>query len=252
LRKEQQKIKIRTSILESGFFKSLLYSTIGWYTYPGINLFNNLKVEGMEKLRQLPNRGVLFVSNHQTYFTDVITFIHVFCAARRGKTKGLGFPYYLFFPFTRIKYVAATTTMRSTMLSRLFTLAGAITVKRTWSESSNETRSGLETGDIRGVGLALENNWVITFPQGTTTPFAPGRKGTAFIIKQYKPIVVPIVIDGFGEAFQKTGLKLKKRKTQLSIKIKDPLNIDYTQSNEDILQQIMMAIEQLPAQQVYS
>jgi 1-acyl-sn-glycerol-3-phosphate acyltransferase len=248
LKRSHERYQLRKPITESGFFKSILYAIIGCYTYPGINLFNRLKIEGMEKLHALPKRGVLFVSNHQTYFTDVITFIHIFCAARRGKGKRLGFPFYLFFPFTRIKYVAAATTMRSTFMSRLFTLAGAITVKRTWSEASGETRTGLETSDIRTVGAALEKNWVITFPQGTTTPYAPGRKGTAFIIKQYRPIVVPIVIDGFSEAFSKTGLKLKKRRTRLSVRIKDPLVIDYDQSNEDMLHQIMEAIEQVPKQ----
>ena len=44
---------------------------------------------------------------------------------------------------------------------------------------------------------------VITFPQGTTTPFKPIRRGTAHIIKTYKPIVVPIVIDGFRRSFDK-------------------------------------------------
>ena len=33
---------------------------------------------------------------------------------------------------------------------------------------------------------------MITFPQGTN-PFKPIRRGTAHIIKTYKPIVVPIV-----------------------------------------------------------
>ena len=45
---------------------------------------------------------------------------------------------------------------------------------------------------------ALDDGWVITFPQGTTTPFKPIRRGTAHIIKTYKPIVVPIVIDGLS------------------------------------------------------
>jgi hypothetical protein len=36
----------------------------------------------------------------------------------------------------------------------------------------------------------------ITF-QGTTKSFKPVRKGTAHIIKEHRPIVVPIIIDGF-------------------------------------------------------
>jgi 1-acyl-sn-glycerol-3-phosphate acyltransferase len=85
---------------------------------------------------------------------------------------------------------------------------------------------------------------VITFPQGTTTPFAPGRKGAAFIIKQTKPIVIPVVIDGFSKAFDKKGLKLKKKGTLLSVKFKEPLQINYDDSLDVILSQVMDAIEQ--------
>ena len=77
-------------------------------------------------------------------------------------------------------------------------------------------RSGRETtgkdGDISNIGIALDDGWVITFPQGTTTPFKPLRKGTAHIIKNYKPIVVPIVIDGFRRSFDKKGIRIKKKR----------------------------------------
>jgi 1-acyl-sn-glycerol-3-phosphate acyltransferase len=137
---------------------------------------------------------VLFVSNHQTYFADVITFLHIFCAVKWGKMNRLGVPYYLLNPFTRVNYVAAETTMKGSLISRLFLLAGGITVKRTWNKEANERRKGLDPSDTRKIHRALEKNWVITFPQGTTKPFAPARKGTALIIKQMKPIVIPVVI----------------------------------------------------------
>ena len=57
--------------------------------------------------------------------------------------------------------------------------------------------------DTENIRIALEDGWVITFPQGTTTPFKPIRRGTAHIIKTYKPVVVPIVIDGFRRSFDK-------------------------------------------------
>jgi len=74
--------------------------------------------------------------------------------------------------------------MKSNWISKLFSLAGAITVKRTWRSEGTEVRRGLDASDTRKIQQALQKNWVITFPQGTTKPFAPGRKGTAFIIKQ--------------------------------------------------------------------
>ena len=231
--------------IESGFVKGLLYFFIGLLSYPGINIISRLKINGMDKLKKLPRSNVMFVSNHQTYFADVITMIHICCAASWGRKKTLGIPFYLLKPYTKIKYVAAATTMSSTFISRVFTLAGAITVKRAWNSGAGEVRKGLELGDTREIARALESNWVINFPQGTTTPFAPGRKGTAFIIKNFKPIVVPIVINGFSDTFDKTGLKIKKWNSKLEVTFKEPLTINYEDSNEDILKQVMEAIEQI-------
>jgi 1-acyl-sn-glycerol-3-phosphate acyltransferase len=187
---------------------------------------------------------VLFVSNHQTYFADVITFLHIFCAVKWRKENKLGIPFYLLNPFTNVYYVAAEETMKSSFISRLFAMAGAITVKRTWRSEGQEVRRGLDASDTRKITEALNDSWVITFPQGTTKPFAPGRKGTAFIIKQNKPVVVPVVISGFWRAFNKKGLKFKKKGSLLSITFKAPLQIDYNDTVENILDQVMNAIEQ--------
>lgn len=229
---------------ESKLVKGFVYAVVGIFSYPGINLVNRLQISGMEHLEKLPRKNVLFVSNHQTYFADVITFIHIFCAASWRKKNRLGIPYYLLWPFTRVKYVAAEETMKSNWLTKLFTLAGAITVKRTWRSDGGEVRRGLDPGDTRKITRALEKNWVITFPQGTTKPFAPGRKGTALIIKQVKPIVIPVVINGFWRAFNKKGLKFKKKGSLLSVTFKAPLEIDYEAPAEVILSQLMDAIEQ--------
>src|SRR6202000_2057859 len=203
-----------------------------------------LKISGTEHLRNLPKGNVLLVSNHQTDFADVITFLHIFCAVKWGKKNRLGLPYYLLNPFTNVYYVAAEETMRSSWVSRLFTMAGALTVKRTWNNGRSEVRRELDPSDTRKINRALESSWVITFPQGTTKAFAPGRKGTALIIKQNKPIVVTGVISGFWRAFNKTGMKLKKGGVPLSVTIKEPLKIDYDAPAEEILAQIMDAIEQ--------
>src|SRR4051812_43348847 len=227
---------------ETGFVKGLVYAIVGTFSYPGINLVNKLRINGMENLHKLPKQNVLFVSNHQTYFADVITFIHIFCAVSWRKKHRLGIPFYLLWPFTRVKYVAAEETMKSNWITKLFTLGGAITVKRTWRAEGTEVRRNLDPGDTRKIERALHNNWVITFPQGTTKPFATGRKGTAFIIKHHRPIVVPVVITGFWRAFNKKGLKFKKKGSELSVTFKDPLVIDYDDTCENILEQVMDAI----------
>ncbi|MBN8851299.1 MAG: 1-acyl-sn-glycerol-3-phosphate acyltransferase [Sphingobacteriales bacterium 50-39] len=224
--------------------RKLVYAVVGLVSYPGLTIVNRLKISGTEHLRRLPKSNVLFVSNHQTYFADVITFLHIFCAVKWRKKDKLGIPYYLLNPFTNVYYVAAEETMRGSWVSRLFTLAGALTVKRTWTNKGTEVRRGLDPSDTRKITRALEDSWVITFPQGTTKAFAPGRKGTALIIKQNKPVVVPVVISGFWRAFNKTGLKFKKKGVLLSVTFKPPMDINYDAPAEEILASVMDAIEQ--------
>lgn len=229
---------------ETKLVKGMVYAIVGAISYPGINIFNKLQINGLENLQKLPKQNVLFVSNHQTYFAEVITFIHIFCAVSWRKKHKLGIPFYLLWPFTRVKYVAAEETMKSNWISKILSLGGAITVKRTWRAEGQEERKNLDPSDTRKIERALKDNWVITFPQGTTKPFAPGRKGTAFIIKQHHPIVIPVVINGYWRAFNKKGLKFKKRGSQLTVTFKEPLDIDYNDTCENILEKVMDAIEQ--------
>lgn len=65
-------------------------------------------------------------------------------------------PYYLLNPFTRVNYVAAEETMKGSWISRLFTLAGALTVKRTWRNEATEVRKTLNPSDTRKIQRALE------------------------------------------------------------------------------------------------
>ena len=235
---------IKNKASSGTFVKSIIYFIVGIITYPGINIINKLHISGTENLKNLPKKNVIFVSNHQTYFADVIAFIHIFCAVSWRRQNRLGLPFYLLWPFTKIKYVAAEETMNSSMLTRFFRMAGALTVKRTWNNSGKEFRRGLDPSDTRKIFSALADNWVITFPQGTTKAFAPGRKGTAHIIKHCNPIVIPVVINGFSRAFHKKGLVIKRKNVALSVHFKEPLKIDISLSSDEIMNQIMHAIEQ--------
>jgi 1-acyl-sn-glycerol-3-phosphate acyltransferase len=229
--------------------RAIVYAVVGSASYPALAIFNKLTIEGTEYLKGLPKKNVLFVSNHQTYFAEVIVFLHIFCAVKWRKQNRLGIPYYLLNPFTGVFFVSAAETMKQNWVTRLFELAGSITVKRTWNEGSKEVRQGLDPSDTRKIDRALKNSWIINFPQGTTKAFAEGRKGTVLLIKQNHPIVIPIVISGFNKAFNKKGLKMVKRGTALSVKFKAPLSIDYTASNDEIMETIMLAIEQSKTQQ---
>ncbi len=229
------------------FLKRLLIFIFGMISHRRYHKFNKLQVDGWDLLRMLPDDGVLFVSNHQTYFADVAAMLHVFNAALNGQNN-LSKPWkYLSNIKTNIYYVAAKETMESGLLPKLFKIVGAITVERTWRHAGKDVKRPVKFKDISNISRALKDGWVITFPQGTTRAFKPIRKGTAHIIKQNKPIVVPIVIDGFRRAFDRKGLLIKKQGILQTMVIKAPIPIDYEHDTVDeIIEKIAYGIEQHP------
>lgn len=230
------------------FIKELLIQTPIQHVVitPFLRILNRLRVEGSEILRQLPRTNVLFVSNHQTFYMEGIAlmgefnrsrhpFLHWFWKAATGHC------YYI---------VALETAKREGLLHRLLEWAGAVTVTRTWRRGTDALEKGyvpLEQvrKDQEKIVRAIKEGWVITFPQGTTDPGARGRKGTAYIIKEAKCIVVPVVVDGFSKAFYKSAICRPIRLfTGLNIRFKPPLDINYDDPPGLILSRIMDAIEQ--------
>lgn len=221
---------------------------MGIITHRRYRGFNELKIEGSNVIKELPNSNVLFVSNHQTYFADVVAMLHVFNASLSGRIDSIKNIGYLWNPKLNIYYVAAKETMKSGILPRVLAYAGAVSVERTWREKGKEVKRDVKMTDISNIGIALNDGWVITFPQGTTKPFYPIRRGTAHIIKKYKPIVIPIVIDGFRRSFDKRGIIIKKRGILQSMNIKKPLEINYEKDSFDsIIEKIQYSIEQHPS-----
>ena len=227
------------------FVKKWLIRILGVLTHQRFNRFNKLKIEGSDVIKSLPENNVLFVSNHQTYFADVAAMIHVFNASLSGRVDSIKNVTYLWEPKLNIYYVAAKETMKSGLLPRILAYVGSVSIERTWRSKGEDVNRQVKMSDIGNIGKALDDGWVITFPQGTTTPFKPIRKGTAHIIKKYNPIVIPIVIDGFRRSFDKKGIRIKKRNILQSMEIKKPLDIDYkNDSIENIVEKIEYAIEQ--------
>ncbi|MEA1784955.1 lysophospholipid acyltransferase family protein [Arenibacter sp. GZD96] len=210
--------------------------------------FNKLEIEGSDIIRNLPQNNVLFVSNHQTYFADVVAMFHVFNASLKGRENSIKNLGYIWNPKLNMYYVAAAETMKKSLLTKILAYAGSISVERTWRAEGREVNRQVKMSDISNIGMALRDGWVITFPQGTTTPWKPLRKGTSHIIKKYKPIVVPVVIDGFRRSFDKKGLRIKKKGILQSMVIKEPLDIDYdNETAESIIEKLEYAIEQHPS-----
>ncbi|PXY45912.1 lysophospholipid acyltransferase family protein [Flavobacterium hydrophilum] len=232
------------------FIKKWLIRILGAMTHRRYRGFNDLQIDGSEIIKTLPDTNVLFISNHQTYFADVVAMFHVFNASLSGRQDNIKNIGYLWQPKMNIYYVAAKETMQAGLLPRILAYVGAITVERTWRSKGVDVteKRDVNPNDTENIRIALEDGWVITFPQGTTKSFKPVRKGTAHIIKQHKPIVVPIVIDGFRRSFDKKGLRMKKKNILQSFIIKEPLEIDYENDTiEEIVEKVEYAIEQHPS-----
>jgi len=227
------------------FIKRFLIWIIGNISYKRFRGINHLIIQGSEIISSLPDTNVLFISNHQTYFADATAMLHVFNASLNGRYNTLKNPSYLNKPKLNIYYVAAKETMNSGIIPKILSYTGAISISRTWRNKNENIDRPVNLDDIGNISKALKNGWLITFPQGTTKPFSPIRKGTAHIIMKNKPIVVPIIIDGFRRSFDKTGLRIKKKGIQQSMRIMDPVKFDYKKDSiETITEKIAASIGQ--------
>jgi len=230
------------------FLKLWLIRILGAMTHRRFKGFNKLQIEGSEIIKDLPDTNVLFVSNHQTYFADVVAMFHVFNASLSGRTDNIENIGYLWKPKLNLYFVAAKETMKSGLLPKIMAYAGSVSIERTWRSEGKDVVRQVKMSDVSNISNALKDGWLITFPQGTTKPWKPIRRGTAFIIKKNRPIVVPIVIDGFRRSFDKKGIRIKKRGILQSMVIKKPLEIDYeNETVDEIVEKLQYAIEQHPS-----
>jgi hypothetical protein len=71
------------------FLKTWLIRIAGFLTHRRYKSFNTLHIEGSEVIRNLPDTNVLFISNHQTYFADVVAMFHVFNASLKGRENNI-------------------------------------------------------------------------------------------------------------------------------------------------------------------
>ena len=217
--------------------KKAIIRTIGVLTH---KTFNNKRfnIQGTTILNEIPKHNVLFISNHQTYFYDVIAMLHVFNASVNGRRDSLKNILYLLKPKSNIYFIAALETMKASVSSKILSYAGSILIKRTWREAGKEITRNIRSEDFDNIIKALNDGWVITFPRGTTDNSKPVRSGTAYIIKQTNPIVIPVKIDGFGDVFERNSLKIKNKTKLFSIKFGNALKFHDNESIESITNQI--------------
>lgn len=159
--------------------KRMIMTAVNLAFYPIFRWRHPLTVRGIEHLTGLPPRGVLFVSNHQTYFTDAIAMHQVFSAALAGRGGVAGHPGYTLQPHTGMFYVAARETMASGWIPRLLACGGAICVDRSWKEGETLVQRGVDPTGFSDIGRALSEGLGHQLSPGHNTPLRPraSRRG---------------------------------------------------------------------------
>lgn len=212
-----------------------LYSQYSYYKhYPELEVKNCVEYENAELLDILPEKNVMFVSNHRTYFMDSAV-LH-----RRMMISG---KHTIWNPKTNLSVIIAKETLDSLPYGRLMEHAGCIPIRRSWRDGDSDANRGIDVVAVKKTLRALKSGWLLNFPTGTTNPDAEVRPGTASYIKKTKPVVVPVHISGVYECFGKKSTKsLSNESKEMKVVFKEPLQIDYKDMPEIITAQISCAI----------
>jgi 1-acyl-sn-glycerol-3-phosphate acyltransferase len=216
--------------------KRFVFVLLGVYAWMLFRVINRLRGEGRENLSGLPSSNVLFVSNHLTYYMDVLGIHSAIASARCTPLDG-------FRHNLEIGFVAAVETLNERgVLPRIFKFAGAVLIRRSWRDGDRDLQRPVDPRDVERVTEALRRGWLITFPTGTTTAGAPVRKGTAHIIRESMPIVVPVHVEGFDCAFSRKGFRCIGRGVDLVVRFGAPLSIAPEDSVDRIVEILTSAM----------
>ena len=120
--------------------KRYLIRIFGIISYRRFRGTNHLIIEGSEIINNLPDKNVLFISNHQTYFADVTAMIHVFNASLNGRWNSLKERSYLKNIKLNIYFIAAKETMNSGIIPKILAYTGAIAISRSWRKKGKDIK----------------------------------------------------------------------------------------------------------------
>jgi 1-acyl-sn-glycerol-3-phosphate acyltransferase len=205
-------------VIESAFDRLVrrgMILTIGNLATPVyFRWLNSVKAEGDELLKTLPRRNVVFLSNHQTYFTEAIAFFDLLYIVH-------GLPY----EDPHLRFSAATETMKKNLVTQVLTYAGGVTFRRSFREAGKEVKRPVDFEGVGKIEEAIATGWLLHFPTGTTQHHAPIRPGVAQLLHRTKPVAVPMRVDGFRELLLHKQFPGRTGK-QATIRFFPPMDLD--------------------------
>jgi 1-acyl-sn-glycerol-3-phosphate acyltransferase len=206
--------KAARTFLDRWLRRGLLASFGVGFTVPYLAILNDVQVEGDGILKALPRRNVVFLANHQTYFLEALAFFDLVYVRHQ-------------FPLENpiLRFSAAEETMKKNLLTKLMTLAGGVTFRRSFREGGVDVQRPVDLDGVERVEEAIGDGWLLHFPAGTTRKGAPLRSGVSRLLHNTQAVAVPLRVDGFRDLLlhKQVPGKLFKR---CSLKIHPPLDLD--------------------------
>jgi 1-acyl-sn-glycerol-3-phosphate acyltransferase len=184
------------------------------FTVPYFAILNDVHVEGDEVLKELPRKNVVFLANHQTYFLEAIAFFDLVYVRHQMPLES---------PIVR--FSAAEETMKQNLLTKLMTIAGGVTFRRSFREAGEDVRRSVDLEGVARVEEAIHDGWLLHFPAGTTKKGAPLRGGVTRVLHNTKAVALPLRVEGFRELLLHKQVPGKLFK-QCSLKIFPPLPLE--------------------------
>jgi 1-acyl-sn-glycerol-3-phosphate acyltransferase len=177
------------------------------FTVPYLAILNDVHVEGDGVLKDLPRRNVVFLANHQTYFLEALAFFDLVYVRHQLPLED-----------PVLRFSAAEETMKKNLLTKLMTLAGGVTFRRSFREGGVDVQRAVDLDGVARVEEAIRDGWLLHFPAGTTKKGAPLRSGVSRLLHSTKAVALPLRVDGFrdlllhkqvpGRLFQRCSLQI--------------------------------------------
>jgi len=206
--------KAARTFLDRWLRRGLLASFGVGFTVPYLAILNDVQVEGDGVLKKLPRRNVVFLANHQTYFLEALAFFDLVYVRHQ-------------FPLEDpiVRFSAAEETMKKNLLTKLMTLCGGVTFRRSFREGGVDVKRPVDMDGVARVEEAIRDGWLLHFPAGTTKRGAPLRAGVSRLLHNTQAVALPVRVDGFRDLLlhKQVPGKLFKR---CSLKIQPPLDLD--------------------------
>ena len=146
--------KAARTFLNRWLRRGLLASFGVGFTVPYLAILNDVHVEGDEVLKDLPRRNVVFLANHQTYFLEALAFFDLVYVRHQ-------------FPLENpvLRFSAAEETMKKNLLTKLMTLAGGVTFRRSFREGGVDVSRPVDLDGVARVEEAIQRRLAAALPR---------------------------------------------------------------------------------------